>query len=78
MKHRAGLIEAVNSILFFSCCANAKVTDIVSTGQLFVDKRRLEKGCPPPVGGKERQAVFNGWSGGTSLKVKAVNMREPL
>jgi len=54
------------------------VTDIVSTGQLFVDKRRLEKGCPPHVGGKERRAVFNGWSGGTSLKVKAVNMREPL
>jgi len=34
----------------------------------------LEKGCPPHVGGKERRAVFNGWSGG----VKAVNMREPL
>ena len=71
MKHRAGLIEAVNSILFFLAVR-------MSTGQLFVDKRRLEKGCPPPVGGKERQAVFNGWSGGTSLKVKAVNMREPL
>lgn len=77
MKHRAGLIEAVNSILFFLLC-ECLVTDIVSTGQLFVDKRRLEKGCPPHVGGKERRAVFNGWSGGTSLKVKAVNMREPL
>lgn len=57
MKHRAGLIEAVNSILFF-LAVQCLVTDIVSTGQLFVDKRRLEKGCPPHVGGKERRAVF--------------------
>lgn len=42
MKHRAGLIEAVNSILFFLLC-ECLVTDIVSTGQPFVDRRRLEK-----------------------------------
>lgn len=57
MKHRAGLIEAVILSFFFLLC-ECLVTDIVSTGQLFVDKRRLEKGCPPHVGGKERRAVF--------------------